>query len=65
MSSPHIAGAARSCSALHPDWSPGQIKSALMTTATTEVVKEDAATPADPFDFGAGRIDLTQAGIPA
>lgn len=27
-----------------------------MTTATTEVVKEDLATPADPFDMGSGRI---------
>src|SRR5699024_5741329 len=36
----------------------GQIKSALMTTALTEVVKEDLTTPADPFDMGAGRITM-------
>jgi subtilisin family serine protease len=64
MSSPHIAGAAVLVKALHPTWTPGQIKSALMTTATTAVVKEDGATPADPFDFGAGRVDLTRAGNP-
>ncbi len=64
MSSPVNAGAALLLSALHPAWSPGQVKSALMTTATTEVVKEDGTTPADALDFGAGRIDLTQAGRP-
>jgi hypothetical protein len=64
MSSPHIAGSAILLKALHPDWTPGQIKSALMTTATTAVVKEDGHTPADPFDFGAGRVDLTKAGNP-
>lgn len=58
MSSPHVAGAGLLLKAAHPDWMPGQIKSALMTTATTAVVKEDLATPADPFDFGAGRIDI-------
>jgi hypothetical protein len=62
MSSPHIAGSAILLKAEHPTWSPGAIKSALMTTATTKVVKEDLVTPADPFDFGAGRVDLTKAG---
>ena len=64
MSSPHIAGSAALLVSLHPDWTPGQIKSALATTATTSVVKEDLTTPADPYDFGGGRIDLTKAGDP-
>jgi subtilisin family serine protease len=62
MSSPHAAGSAILLKALHPDWSPGAIKSALMTTAITDVVKEDLVTPADPFDFGGGRVDLNNAG---
>lgn len=65
MSSPHVAGAAALLKALHPDWTPGQIKSALMTTAKTEgVVKEDGVTPSTPFDDGSGRIDLNVAGNP-
>jgi hypothetical protein len=64
MSSPHVAGAAALLTALHPDWTPGQIKSALMTTADASVVKEDGETPADPFDDGSGRIDLSGAGSP-
>ncbi len=61
MSSPHVAGAALLLKDAHPTWTPGQIKSALMTTAITDVVKEDLTTPADPFDFGAGRITVTDA----
>jgi uncharacterized repeat protein (TIGR01451 family) len=61
MSSPHVAGAAALVVALHPDWTPGQVKSALMTTATTRVTKEEG-TAATPFDMGAGRIDLRRAG---
>jgi hypothetical protein len=63
MSSPHIAGSAALVKAAHPDWTPGQIKSALMTTALTDgVTKEDGVTPADPFDYGSGRVDLSKAG---
>jgi len=63
MSSPHIAGAAALLKALHPDWTPGQVRSALMTSATTlNLVKEDGVTPAGPFDIGSGRVDLTRAG---
>lgn len=76
MSSPHTAGAAALLRGAQPSWSPDEVKSALMTTAFTAlpgngaevhgVLKEDSATPADPFDMGSGRIDLhvaTQAGI--
>jgi hypothetical protein len=31
-----------------------------MTTAVTEVLKEDLETPADAFDMGAGRINLSE-----
>lgn len=64
MSSPHVAGAAALVIALHPSWTPGQVKSALETTARTNVKKPDRVTPADPFDHGGGRIDLTKAGDP-
>ena len=40
----------------HPEWSPAEAKSAMMTTAREDVVKEDGVTPADPFDMGAGHI---------
>jgi len=61
MSSPHIAGLAALVREAHPDWSPAQIKSALMTTARQDIVKEDGATAADPFDFGAGHVDPNKA----
>lgn len=61
MSSPHNAGAAALVKAVNRSWRPMQIKSALMTTGTDELLKEDEQTPADPFDFGAGRIDVSRA----
>jgi hypothetical protein len=62
MASPHTAGAALLVRALHRDWTPDQVRSALMTTAVTSMRKEDAATTASPFDRGSGRVDLTRAG---
>jgi hypothetical protein len=62
MSSPHMAGAAALVRALHPQWTPAEVQSALMTTAkTTGVRKDDGVKPADAFDMGAGRVDLTGA----
>ncbi len=61
MSSPHIAGLAALVREEHPSWSPAAVKSALMTTARQNVVKEDGATPAGPFDFGAGHVDPNKA----
>ncbi|MEM1156202.1 MAG: S8 family serine peptidase, partial [Pseudomonadota bacterium] len=62
MSSPHHAGAAALLSLL-TDWTPSEIKSALMMTSVRpeDLVKEDGVTPADPFDVGAGRLDLNVA----
>ncbi len=65
MSSPHNAGAALLLKWLHPTWTPGQIKSALMTSARSAgVFKEDGVTPFTPFDAGSGRIDLRKAWDP-
>lgn len=61
MSGPHIAGLGALVKEARPDWSPAQIKSALMTTARQDVTKEDGITPADPFDFGAGHVDPNKA----
>lgn len=58
MSSPHIAGVFALLKQAHPDWSPAMAKSALMTTAYQEVMKEDGVTPADPFDFGGGHVNV-------
>ncbi len=61
MSSPHSAGVSALVRAAHPDWTPGQIKSALMTSSLQSVLKEDGATPATPFDRGAGSIRANRA----
>ncbi|HXB57057.1 MAG TPA: S8 family serine peptidase [Vicinamibacteria bacterium] len=65
MATPHVSGTAALLKQLHPHWTPGQIKSAIMTTALTAgLVKGDGITPADSFDLGSGRIDLRNAGLP-
>ena len=61
MASPHAAGAAALMMSLYPSWTPAEIQSAMMSTAWTDVLDSDGATPADPFDMGSGRIDLSQA----
>jgi subtilisin family serine protease/plastocyanin len=57
MSSPHIAGVFALLREAHPDWSAAVAKSAIMTTADQDVMKEDGVTPADPFDMGGGHVD--------
>lgn len=63
MSCPHVSGLAALVKAAHPEWSPGAIRSALMTTAYTVYkngqIIEDIATgnPSTPFDYGAGHVD--------
>jgi hypothetical protein len=61
MSSPHAAGVSALVRAAHPTWTPGQVKSALMTSSIQEVLKPDGLTPADPFNMGAGSIRADRA----
>ena len=56
MSSPHVAGIGALLVGAHRDWTPAMIRSALTTTGSQDVDKEDGITPADPFDFGGGHI---------
>jgi minor extracellular serine protease Vpr len=62
MSTPHIAGSAAVLLELHPDWSPNQIKSALVNRA--DLVIKDAITgmhDIGPRAQGAGRENLSVA----
>ncbi len=62
MASPQIAGSAALIKAAHPAWTPAEIKSALMSTAThANTVKEDGSTSTEPFDIGSGRVQVDQA----
>jgi subtilisin family serine protease len=60
MSSPHIAGLAALylSKSVHPDWTPDEVKSAMMTTAY-DLVGEDGAPSQDVFAQGAGHVDPT------
>jgi subtilisin family serine protease len=63
MASPHIAGAAALIRAVHPSWTPAEVKSALMLTAFNPGWKPNATTPWDVDDVGSGRVDLTKAAL--
>jgi hypothetical protein len=61
MSCPHVSGIAGLIKALHPDWSPAAIRSAMMTTAIDvdnmgESILNSSMAPATPFSYGAGHV---------
>ncbi|TVU34844.1 hypothetical protein EJB05_16698, partial [Eragrostis curvula] len=71
MATPHVAGVVALLKALHPNWSPAALKSAIMTTAS---VTDERGMPilaegmpwkvADPFDYGGGHINPNGAADP-
>ncbi|CAL5073736.1 unnamed protein product [Urochloa decumbens] len=69
MSCPHVAGVAALLKALHPDWSPAAIKSAIMTTArvqdnTRKPMANSSFLRATPFGYGAGHVRPNRAADP-
>ncbi|RLN25460.1 hypothetical protein C2845_PM07G26570 [Panicum miliaceum] len=71
MATPHVSGVVALLKALHPNWSPAALKSAIMTTAS---VSDALGMPilaqgmpqkiADPFDYGGGHINPNKAADP-
>ncbi|KAI8009907.1 Subtilisin-like protease SBT5.4 [Camellia lanceoleosa] len=66
MSCPHVSGIVGLLKTLYPKWSPAAIKSAIMTTATTqdninEPITNTSYKKATPFDYGAGHVQPNRA----
>ncbi|CAN0840920.1 Subtilisin-like protease 3 [Linum grandiflorum] len=66
MSCPHLSGVAAVIKAMHPDWSPAAIKSAILTTAYTvdlsgKPISNEQNSPATVFDMGAGHVNPPKA----
>ncbi|XP_022933360.1 subtilisin-like protease SBT5.4, partial [Cucurbita moschata] len=69
MSCPHVSGIVGLLKALHPEWSPAAIKSAIMTSArvsdnTMNLMLDGGSpifAPATPFVYGSGHIRPTGA----
>jgi subtilisin family serine protease len=55
MASPHIAGLAALLMEAYPDWTPMMVKSALMTTTSTQT-NQGNPIPGDYLDYGAGQV---------
>jgi len=61
MSAPMVSGIGALLLEAHPDWTPGVLKSALMTTAYAGLTTENGEFLANPFDVGTGHVDADRA----
>lgn len=62
MASPQIAGGGALIRAIHPNWTPMEVQSAMLLTASLPNQKlPDGTTPATPDDVGSGMADFTRA----
>jgi subtilisin family serine protease len=64
MASPHVAGAVAVLKQRHPDWSPAELKSALVQTATDAYLDPAHTRVAPTTRMGGGEIDLAAADAP-
>ncbi|HMJ79360.1 MAG TPA: S8 family serine peptidase, partial [Iamia sp.] len=62
MAAPHVAGSALLLFDAHPDWTPGDVRSALTGSASPTVTEN--GSPATPFATGSGRIQVDAAAAP-
>ncbi|CAI5463594.1 unnamed protein product [Closterium sp. Yama58-4] len=65
MSTPHVAGIAALIMQNKTDWTPSQVMSAIMTTATVKnnkgvAIKSYNNTAATPWQMGAGHVDASK-----
>jgi len=63
MAAPHVAGIAALIRQAHPDWTPAEVKAAVMNTATSDVYsQENHGGPIHaPNRVGTGRVDAKNA----
>ena len=61
MAAPHVSGAAALLLQRHPEWTPDDVKSALMTTARAVTA---GGVAQKPTRAGAGLVDLAAADVP-
>ena len=64
MAAPHVAGAAALLLQRHPNWTPRQVKSALVSTAATAWADTAQTVEAPVLTAGSGEADLLAANDP-
>src|SRR5579871_140119 len=61
FSTPLVSGAAALVKQVHPDFTPAEVKSAVVNTAVGNVLTEDGSAPALLISQGAGLLDVAAA----